>query len=73
MKAIQIREFGNSEVLQYVDLPKPSIKENQLLIKVSVARINFADIMVRRGFYPMLPALPAVLGRYSGRDGQRCK
>ena len=61
MKAIRINEFGGLEVLQWEDVPEPTPRAGQVLIKVDSAGVNYADIMRRQGNYPG-PDLPATLG-----------
>jgi NADPH2:quinone reductase len=43
------------------DLPDPVAGE-KVVVRVRAAGINFADVLVRRGRYPQMPELPAVLG-----------
>jgi NADPH2:quinone reductase len=43
------------------DVPAPS-GEGKVLVRVRAAGVNFADVLVRRGRYPQMPELPAVLG-----------
>jgi NADPH2:quinone reductase len=43
------------------EVPEPS-DEGRVLVRVKAAGINFADILIRRGRYPQMPELPAVLG-----------
>ena len=52
MKAIQIKEFGSADMLQIIQTDKPQIGENEVLIKVSAAGLNRADIAQREGRYP---------------------
>ena len=50
MKAIQYNGFGNSEVIEVVEIPKPEIKnENEILIQVRAASVNPLDIKLRTG------------------------
>ena len=50
MKAIQYKAFGNSEVIEVVEIPKPEIKnENEVLIQVKAASVNPLDIKLRSG------------------------
>jgi NADPH:quinone reductase len=51
MKAIQFSRFGGVEVLDYVDLPRPSPQTDEVLIEVSAAGVNFPDIRERMGVY----------------------
>jgi NADPH:quinone reductase len=44
------------------DVPDPEPGDGQALVRVRAAGINFLDILVRRGRYPQMPELPAVLG-----------
>jgi NADPH2:quinone reductase len=46
---------------ELVDLPDP-VGNGKVVVKVRAAGINFADVLVRRGRYPKMPELPAVLG-----------
>ena len=63
MKAIQVKEFGGSEVLNYTDVDIPSISSNEVLIKHESIGVNFIDIYQRSGAYPMdLPFIPGSEG-----------
>jgi NADPH:quinone reductase len=46
---------------ELVDVPDP-VGNGKVVVKVRAAGINFADVLVRRGRYPQMPDLPAVLG-----------
>lgn len=48
MKAVELTEFGSPEVLKINDFPVPVIKNNELLIKVHAASINFGDVLMRK-------------------------
>ena len=43
------------------DVPDP-VGGEKVLVRVRAAGVNFADVLVRRGRYPQMPELPAVLG-----------
>tara|TARA_R110002051_G_scaffold325872_2_gene432768 strand:+ start:3445 stop:4389 length:945 start_codon:yes stop_codon:yes gene_type:complete len=49
MKAIAYQKFGSIDVLQIVEQPKPSIKSNQVLVKVKSFSINPMDWKIRKG------------------------
>jgi NADPH:quinone reductase-like Zn-dependent oxidoreductase len=49
MKAIAINEYGNQDVLNYVDVDRPEPKADEILVKVRVAAVNPADWKIREG------------------------
>ena len=51
MKAIMVRQWGDPEVLKLEDIPVPTPKEDQVLIKVFAAGVNSFDGMLRSGKY----------------------
>ena len=51
MKAIQVTQTGGPEVLTLVDLPIPSPKSGEVLVKVHASGVNFIDIYYREGRY----------------------
>ena len=63
MKAILVSEFGGSEKMIYTEVERPSITEQQVLIKVAAASVNFADIKSRYGKkggkLPFIPGIDA--------------
>ncbi|MFC1562052.1 zinc-binding alcohol dehydrogenase family protein [candidate division KSB1 bacterium] len=62
MKAIQITKHGGPKVLVPADVPVPELNEDQLLINVKAAGINFADILSRQGLYADAPRPPFTPG-----------
>jgi NADPH:quinone reductase-like Zn-dependent oxidoreductase len=48
MKAIVYRKYGSPDVLEPVDLKKPSPKPNEVLIRVFASTVTTADCMMRR-------------------------
>jgi NADPH2:quinone reductase len=62
MKAIQVKETGSYEVLRYVDVDTPTPGAGQVLIRAESISVNYADVMVRKGTYPVMPPLPAIPG-----------
>src|SRR3954449_2981226 len=81
MRAIQIEEFGGPEVMQIADLPVPEPQDDEVLIRVDRAGINWADTHARENEYVARYELPLVPGgevvgvveRGAGdiREGQR--
>ncbi|AXH99831.1 NADP-dependent oxidoreductase [Sporosarcina sp. PTS2304] len=56
MKAIVIEQYGGSDQLVEKDLPKPEIKDQQVLIEMHATSINPIDWKVREGY--MKDAMP---------------
>src|SRR5258708_6461843 len=52
MKAIQVSQTGGPEVLTLVDLPVPTPKPNEALVKITAIGVNFIDVYFREGRYP---------------------
>ena len=64
-KAVVLREYGKSSVLQLEDIVIEKPKTNELLIKQTAIGVHFHDIYVRSGLYktlelPGIPGLEAV-------------
>jgi NADPH2:quinone reductase len=63
MKAVRIHTFGGPEVLQLDEAPQPEPSENQALVRVMTAGINFIDVYQRSGLYKVpLPYTPGMEG-----------
>jgi len=62
MKAIRVEEFGEADVLQYVDVERPEPGEGEVLIEVRSAGVNYADTMRRRNQYVESQDLPFTPG-----------
>ncbi len=62
MKAIQIKQTGGSEVLEYVDMEMPIAGPGQAVIRTESIAVNYADIQIRKGLYPVMPEFPHVPG-----------
>ncbi|MCF0075545.1 NADP-dependent oxidoreductase [Dyadobacter sp. CY261] len=66
MKAIVYQEFGTSDVLQTVEQPKPTIKEDQVLVKVKAFSINPMDWKIRKGEMTLMSG--SKFPKYTGAD-----
>src|SRR5881398_3991971 len=53
MKAIRFCEYGSPDVLKFEDVEKPVPNDNQVLIKVCTASLNFIDPGAMRGPWPL--------------------
>ncbi|MFT4885001.1 MAG: NADPH2:quinone reductase [Natronomonas sp.] len=62
MKAAQVTEFGDTDVMEITETDAPEPGEGQVRIEVKAAGINFADIMQRRGHYQGGPEPPYTPG-----------
>src|SRR5438045_6381479 len=53
MKAIRFCEYGSPDVLKFEDVEKPAPNDDQVLIRVHAASLNFIDPGVMRGPWPL--------------------
>ena len=51
MKAIVYTEYGAPDVLKVEDMPKPSPKDEEVLIKIEAVSVNFGDLIARKFRY----------------------
>src|SRR5208337_3345795 len=63
MKAIQVKQVGGPEALEFVDLPVPQPKPDEVVVKVAAVGVNFIDVYFREGRYK------APLPFISGQEG----
>jgi NADPH:quinone reductase-like Zn-dependent oxidoreductase len=62
MKAVIFRQHGGPEVLEYTDVPEPSIKANEVLVEVRACALNHLDVWTRGGLPGIKIPLPHILG-----------
>ena len=62
MRQIVTTTTGNIDVLKVQQKPDPTLRDDQVLIRVRAAGLNFADILARQGLYPDSPPKPCVMG-----------
>ena len=55
MKAVMFRKFGPPNVLVLEDIEKPSIEDNQVLVKVYATSVNSMDMRIRSANAPIWP------------------
>jgi NADPH2:quinone reductase len=60
-KAVRIHAFGDPSVLTYEDIPDPSPKAGEAVIRLDAAGVNYLDIYHRTGLYPI--PLPITIGQ----------
>lgn len=63
MKAVVVREFGPPESIRVEEFPSPVPTEDQVLVDVHAAGVNFPDLLVMGGKYQILPPRPFVPGK----------
>ncbi|GGS79350.1 NAD(P)H-quinone oxidoreductase [Nonomuraea spiralis] len=62
MRAIEITAPGGPEVLEWHEVPDPSVGPGDVLIDVAASAVNRADVHQRRGFYDPPPGAPLYPG-----------
>jgi NADPH:quinone reductase len=62
MKAAVLTAFGDAEKFEIQTVSIPTLKANQVLVRVCATSINPVDYQTRRGDYKELVRLPAILG-----------
>jgi NADPH2:quinone reductase len=64
MKAIRIHTAGGPETMRYEDVPEPTPKAGEAVVKVEAAGINYIDVYFRSGQYKA--ELPLTIGMEAG-------
>ncbi|WP_438631203.1 NADP-dependent oxidoreductase [Microbulbifer sp.] len=64
MKALILKRYGKSAQLAFADIPKPTIKPNEILVQIHAAGLNPVDNMIPTGMYKAVLhfQLPATMG-----------
>ncbi|GAA4800497.1 quinone oxidoreductase [Corynebacterium canis] len=61
MRAIHVAQTGGPDVLQLVEVPAPTPQDDEVLVEVDVAGVNYIDTYYREGIYhaatPFIPGL----------------
>jgi NADPH:quinone reductase len=69
MKALVITQLSGPDGLRVQDVPEPTAKPGQTIVRVTAGGLNFADVMTTKGGYPGTPAPPFIAGReFAGGD-----
>lgn len=58
MKAILCKAYGPASTLVLEEVPRPSIRADEVLIGVKAASVNFPDTLIIEGNYQFKPPLP---------------
>ena len=62
MRAVVLRKTGGPEVLTVTETDEPRPGRGEVLVSVSSAGINYAEILSRKGLYGWAPKRPYILG-----------
>ncbi|SHL90497.1 quinone oxidoreductase family protein [Mucilaginibacter sp. OK098] len=65
MKALTFSAFGGSDVLEYLDIPAPELRSDEILVEMKAIGLNYADIYRRKGNYHLKGNPPYIAG-YEG-------
>ncbi len=62
MNAVVLHQYGGPEVLRYEEVPKPTLGEGDVLIRVEAAGVNPGEAKIRQGDFAEFHTLPLILG-----------
>lgn len=64
MKALTFKRYGKSPEIGFADVPRPTLKDDELLVQVHAASVNPIDNMIPTGLFKAVVKLqlPATLG-----------
>jgi NADPH2:quinone reductase len=65
MKALTFSAPGSPDVLEYLEVEDPVLKQEEILVEMKAIGLNYADIMRRGGVYPLRGKAPFING-YEG-------
>lgn len=65
MMALTFSRFGGADVIEYIQMPDPILKEGEVLVEMKAIGFNFADIYRRQGNYHLVGSPPYIAG-YEG-------
>lgn len=66
MKAYQVTNYSKTNPLELVDIKIPTIKDNEVLVKIHAAGVNLLDSMIKTGAFKIF--LPYKLPVINGHD-----
>jgi len=63
MKALVVTRFSGPDALAIENVPEPTPKAGQSVVRVAAGGLNFADLMTTKGGYAGTPPPPLIAGR----------
>ena len=80
MKILHCKEYGPVDNLVWEEVESPEPQDNEVLIDIKAAALNFPDFLIVQGLYQFKPELPFAPGnegagtiRKTGKNGTRFK
>ena len=58
MKAVIAKEFGLPDILTLMEMPQPTVANDEVLISVKACGVNFPDVLIIQNKYQFKPTLP---------------
>ena len=55
MRAVVLEQYGDTDVLQVIDVTDPIAESEEVVVEVVATALNRADLLQRRGLYPSPP------------------
>lgn len=64
VKALMLKRYGKSDQLDFANIPRPTIKPDEILVQVHAAGLNPIDYMIPKGMFKAILKfkLPATIG-----------
>lgn len=62
MKTIEVKQFGDPEVMELIEKAAPSPGSREVVVQVKAVGVNPVETYIRAGTYPRLPDLPYTPG-----------
>jgi NADPH:quinone reductase-like Zn-dependent oxidoreductase len=62
MRAITQRTFGDADVLEVAEVPRPEPIPSEVLVRVHASGVNQIDGIIRAGVFPLIGQPPFILG-----------
>lgn len=55
VRVIKVEQHGDASVLKSVNIPRPTFRPDQVLVKVVYSGVNYLDVIEREGSHPSPP------------------